>query len=66
MLLCVGNCHVIKPVSISTAVISPIELLKITLSFKIIKEYLIFEIVNESSVCKFQHSEPSLILKLQD
>ena len=23
---------------------------------------LVFEIVNESSVCKFQHSEPSLIL----
>ena len=39
------------------------ELLKITLSLEIIKEYLIFEIVNESSVCKFQHSEPSLILK---
>ena len=53
----------IKPVLISTAVISPMELLKITLSFKIIREYLVFEIVNESSVCKFQHSDPFLILK---
>ena len=53
----------IKPVSISTAVISPKELLKMTLSFKIIKEYLVFEIVKESSVCKFQNSEPSLVLK---
>ena len=60
--LCVGSCHVIKPDSISTAVISPMELLNITLSFTIINEYLVFEIVNESSVCKFQHSEPSLIL----
>ena len=40
--------------------------MKITFSFKIIKEYLIFEIVNESSVCKFQHSDPSLILTVSN
>ena len=35
----VGNCQVINPVSISTAVISPIELLNTTISSMIINEY---------------------------
>ena len=39
--------------------ISPIELLKITISFTIISEYFEFEIVKESSVWTFQHSDPS-------
>ena len=62
-LLCVGSCQTINPDSMSTAVISPIELLNITLLSRIINENFEFEIVKESSVCKFQHSEPSLILK---
>ena len=62
LLLWVGSCHVINPVSISTPVISPIELLKTTLSSIIINEKFELDIVNDSSVGKFQHSEPSLIL----
>ena len=50
LLFCVGNCHLIIPDDASTAVISPIELLKITKLFIIIKEYFEFEIVKESSV----------------
>ena len=61
-LLCVGSCQIITPVSISTAVISPIELLNITLSFITINENLELDIVKESSVFKFQHSLPLLIL----
>ena len=45
----------------STAVISPIELVKITSLSVTIKEYFVFEIIKETSVGKFQHSEPSLI-----
>ena len=41
---------------------SPIELLKTIMSPIIINEYLEFDIVKESSVCKFQHSDPSSIL----
>ena len=44
-----GNCHLIKPVSISTAVISPIELLKTIKSSTITNENLISEIVNDLS-----------------
>ena len=62
LLLCVGSCHVISPVAISTAVMSPIELVNTIISLIKINENLEFEIVNESSVCKFQHSEPSFIL----
>ena len=50
LLFCVGNCHLIKPDNRSTAVISPIELLKITKLFTIIREYFEFEIVKDSSV----------------
>ena len=62
LLLCVGTCQVIKPVSILTAVISPIELLKIIFSFEIINECCAFDIVKESSVDRFQHSDPSSML----
>ena len=62
VLLWVGNCHVISPVSISTAVISPIELLNIRTLLIMINENLELDIVKESSVCKFQHSKPSLLL----
>ena len=62
LLLWVGNCHTIKPVSMSVAVISPIELLKITILSTIINENFEFDIVNEFSVCKFQHSDPFSIL----
>ena len=62
MLLCVGSCQIINPVSTSTAVISPIELLKIIALSIMISEYLEFDIVKESSVFKFQYSEPLLIL----
>ena len=62
LLLCVGNCQVIRPESISTAVTSPIELVKIINSPKIINEKFELDIVKESSVGKFQHSDPSLIL----
>ena len=43
----------------STAVISPIELLKIIKLSLIINENFDFETVKEPSVCTFQHSEPS-------
>ena len=62
-LLCVGSCHVINPVLISIAVMSPIELLNITISLIIISENFELDIVKDSSVLKFHHSEPSLTLK---
>ena len=61
MLLWVGSCQAIKPVSISTAVISPIELLKIIKSSIIIKEFFVSDIAKESSVWKFHNSDPSSI-----
>jgi hypothetical protein len=61
LLFCVGSCHSIKPDEISTAVISPRELLYITkLSFINIENFE-FETVKESSVFIFQHSVPSFI-----
>ena len=54
-----GSCHCINPEDMSTAVISPIELLKIIKLPLIINENFDFETVKESSVCTFQHSEPS-------
>ena len=63
MLFCVGSCHLIKPDNISTAVISPIELLKIKTPSLITIEYLDSETVKDSSVLTLQHSEPSSMLK---
>ena len=62
LLLWVGSCQVIKPESISTAVTSPIELVKIINYPSIINEKFELDIVKESSVGRFQHSEPSWIL----
>ena len=58
-----GNCQTINPVDTSTAVISPIELLKIIKFLTRIIEYFLLGIVRELSVTKFQHSEPSSNLK---
>ena len=55
LLFWVGSCQFINPDSISTAVISPIELLKITKSFKIISENFelgFHQLVKECEVLK--------------
>ena len=51
----------IEPEDISTAVISPMELLKMILSSTITIEYLVSDIVNDSSVSTVQQLDPSLI-----
>ena len=63
LLLWVGSCQVIKPDLISTAVISPIELLKTTKSPMMIREFFVSYIAKESSVWKFHTSDPSAALK---
>ena len=63
LLLWVGSCQVIKPDSISTAVISPMELLKTTKSPMMIREFFVSDIAKESSVWKFHISDPSSVLK---
>ena len=61
-LLRVHQFNKVELVKFSTPETSLIELEKITISLSTIKEYCESDIVKESSVCKFQHSEPSNIL----
>ena len=59
VLSCVGVCHIKLPVKISTALISPIALLKIIFSSEIIKDNFFCDFINVESVLIFHNSAPS-------